>query len=59
MTEDKKNAITMDESKLDSAPRYERTAVALSASPRTRPTDTDRDGKSDRTDKAPLDPNRK
>ena len=61
VTEGKKNAITMDESRLDSAPRYERTAVAPSASPSTRPTttDTDRDGKSNRTDRAPLDPTRK
>ena len=60
----KKNAITMDGAKLDSAPRYERAArsdVAPSASPRTGSPvkDSDRDGKSDRTDKAPLDPSKK
>jgi sporulation protein YlmC with PRC-barrel domain len=61
VTAGKKNAITMDESRLQNAPHYERTAVAPSASPSTRSsaTDTDRDGKSDRTDKAPLDPNKK
>jgi len=61
VTEGKKNAITMDESKLDRAPHYERTAVAPSASPSTRPVvkDSDADGKSDRTDKAPLDPYKK
>jgi sporulation protein YlmC with PRC-barrel domain len=65
VTEGKKNAVTMDESKLRNAPRYERTAAhsdeTPAASPRTAPTvkDSDRDGKSDRTDKAPLDPTRK
>ena len=61
VTEGKKNSITMDQSRLERAPYYERTAVAPAASPSTRPvvTDTDRDGKSDRTDKAPLDPNKK
>jgi hypothetical protein len=57
----KKSSITMDQSTLESAPHYERTAVAPAASPSTRPTvsDSDRDGKSNRTDKAPLDPNKK
>jgi len=63
----KKNAITMDEARLESAPRYDRTAarsdVAPAASPRTPSNspvkDSDRDGKSDRTDKAPLDPAKK
>jgi hypothetical protein len=59
----KKNAITMDEARLESAPRYDRTDVAPAASPRTPPNspvkDSDRDGKSDRTDKAPLDPAKK
>ena len=61
VAEGKKNAIVIDEAKLVRAPYYERTAVAPSASPSTRPTtqDTDRDGKPDRTDKAPLDPSRK
>jgi hypothetical protein len=66
VAEGKKNAITMDEAKLESAPRYERTARSVSApaaSPSTRSTspvkDSDRDGKSDRTDKAPLDPAKK
>ena len=60
VAEGKKNAIVMDEMKLESAPRYDRTAAA--ASPRTRPAsakDSDSDGKSDRTDKAPLDPSKK
>jgi sporulation protein YlmC with PRC-barrel domain len=60
VTEGKKNAITMDESRLNSAPRYDRaarSATAPAASPRT--TDSDRDGKSDRTDRAPLDPAKK
>ena len=63
----KKNAITMDEARLESALRYDRTAarseVAPAASPRTPSNspvkDSDRDGKSDRTDKAPLDPAKK
>lgn len=59
----KKNAITMDEARLESAPRYDRTDVAPAASPRTPSNspvkDSDRDGKSDRTDKAPLDPAKK
>ena len=61
VTQGKKNAITMDESRLDRAPYYERTAVAPAASPSTRPIvkDADRDGKSDRADKAPLDPTKK
>ena len=61
VTAGKKNSITMDQSRLESAPHYERTAVAPAASPSTRPMvkDTDRDGKSDSTDKAPLDPNKK
>ena len=62
VTEGKKNAITMDEAKLESAPRYDRSAradAAPAASPRTRSADSDRDGKSDRSDKAPLDPTRK
>ena len=62
----KKNAITMDAARLEGAPRYDRSAAAHmdappAASPRT-PSgakDTDRDGKSDRTDKAPLDPYKK
>ena len=65
VAEGKKNAITMDGARLENAPRYERAArssdVAPSASPRTGSPvkDSDRDGKSDRTDKAPLDPTRK
>ena len=64
VTADKKNAITMDPAKLERAPRYERSArsdVAPAASPRTDPAvrDSDRDGKSDRTDKAPLNPSKK
>ena len=64
VTEGKKNAITMDEAKLQSAPRYDRSArldAAPAASPRSPSAvkDSDRDGKSDRTDKAPLDPTKK
>ena len=66
VAEGKKNAITMDAPKLESAPRYDRAAAAHldsppAASPRTPSSvkDTDRDGKSDRTDKAPLDPYKK
>lgn len=67
VSEGKKNAITMDEARLESAPRYDRTAarsdVAPAASPRAPSNspvkDADRDGKSDRTDKAPLDPTKK
>lgn len=58
-TEGKKNAITMDESRLNAAPRYERSARAEmtpAASPRG---DSDGDGKVNRTDRAPLDPTRK
>jgi sporulation protein YlmC with PRC-barrel domain len=62
VAEGKKNAITMNEAKLESAPVYDRDAAAA-ASPRTRPAssmkDSDRDGKSDRTDKAPLDSSKK
>jgi hypothetical protein len=64
VTEGKKNAITMDESRLERAPRYDRSArsdVAPAASPDTRSgvKDSDRDGKSNRTDRAPLDPSKK
>jgi sporulation protein YlmC with PRC-barrel domain len=64
VAEGKKNAIMMDEARLENAPRYDRSArsdAAPAASPRTRSTvkDSDRDGKSDRADKAPLDPSRK
>ena len=63
--EGKKAAITMDQAKLESAPRYERTARAAdrspSASPSTSPRmkDTDKDGKRDSADKAPTDPTKK
>ena len=57
VAEGKKNAIVINEATLSSAPRYERADVAPSASPRT--VDSDRDGKPNRTDKAPLDPTRK
>jgi sporulation protein YlmC with PRC-barrel domain len=61
----KKALITMDQAKLENAPRYERAARAErspSASPSTttpRATDTDKDGKRDTTDKAPTDPTKK
>ena len=61
--EGRKATITMDQAKLDTAPRYERTARvdrnrAPSASPATT-TDSDKDGKRDSADKAPHDPTRK
>jgi sporulation protein YlmC with PRC-barrel domain len=65
--EGKKNAITMDRSKLDSAPRYERRAGverSPSASPDTTSSskssirDTDKDGKPNATDRAPYNPNK-
>jgi hypothetical protein len=64
VTEDKKNAITMDATKLERAPRYDRSArsdAAPAASPRAGSPvkDSDRDGKSDRTDRAPVDPSKK
>jgi hypothetical protein len=64
VAEGKRNAITMDESKLNSAPRYERSAradTAPAASPRTDSPakDSDKDGKSNRTDRAPSDPSKK
>ena len=60
----RKPAIMMDQAKLESAPRYERSARAdrsPSASPSTSPTlkDSDKDGKRDSADKAPLDPTKK
>jgi hypothetical protein len=62
----KKALITMDQAKLESAPRYERTARAdrsPSASPATttnsRMKDSDKDGKRDSADKAPADPTKK
>jgi hypothetical protein len=64
VTEGKETAITMDQGKLERAPRYERSArsdAAPAASPRTDPArkDSDRDGKSDGTDRAPLNPSKK
>jgi sporulation protein YlmC with PRC-barrel domain len=66
VTEGKKNAITMDQAKLEGAPRYDRSArsdAAPAASPRTPAAssvkDSDKDGKADRTDKAPLDSSKK
>ena len=60
----KKAMITMDQAKLESAPRYERSARAErspSASPSTSPRlkDSDKDGKRDSADKAPTDPTKK
>ena len=60
-TSGRKPAITMDQAKLESAPRYERSARAErtpSASPATTK-DTDKDGKRDSADKAPSDPTKK
>jgi sporulation protein YlmC with PRC-barrel domain len=64
VTAGKKNAITMDAAKLERAPRYDRSArsdAAPAASPRADSPmkDSDRDGKSDRTDRAPVDPSKK
>lgn len=65
---DGKSAVTMDAAKLESAPRYDRdraarSAVSPAASPRTAPAssvkDSDKDGRSDRYDRAPVDPSRK
>ena len=63
-TDGKKAAVMIDQAKLERAPRYDRSArsdAPPAASPRTDSPvkDTDRDGKSDRTDKAPLDSNKK
>ena len=60
----KKAVITMDQAKLENAPRYERSARterSPSASPSTSPRlkDSDKDGKRDSADKAPLDPTKK
>lgn len=60
----KKAVITMDQAKLENAPRYERSARAErspSASPSTSPRlkDSDKDGKRDSADKAPTDPTKK
>jgi sporulation protein YlmC with PRC-barrel domain len=60
----KKATLMIDQAKLERAPRYERSArwdAPPAASPRTDSSvkDSDRDGKSDRTDKAPLDSTRK
>jgi hypothetical protein len=60
----KKALITMDQAKLESAPRYERSARverSPSASPSTSPRvkDSDKDGKRDSADKAPTDPTKK
>jgi sporulation protein YlmC with PRC-barrel domain len=60
-TSGRKPSIVMDQTKLESAPRYERTARAErspSASPATTK-DTDKDGKRDSTDKSPTDPTKK
>jgi sporulation protein YlmC with PRC-barrel domain len=64
VTEGRKTAITIDEVKLERAPGYERSArsdVAPAASPRTDPArkGSDRDGVSDRTDRAPLNRSKK
>jgi sporulation protein YlmC with PRC-barrel domain len=62
-TNGRKPAIVMEQSKLENAPRYERTARAdrsPSASPSTSPVrDSDKDGKRDSADKAPSDPTKK
>jgi sporulation protein YlmC with PRC-barrel domain len=57
----RKPSLVMDQAKLESAPRYERTARAdrsPAASPATT-RDTDKDGKRDSADKAPSDPTKK
>ncbi len=56
----KKNAITMDQAKLESAPRFERSARADGA-PSASPSsvkDSDKDGKVDAKDRAPYNPNK-
>ena len=59
----KKNSIVMDQAKLDSAPRYERSA-SLDRSPSASPSttspvrDSDKDGKPNATDRAPYNPNK-
>jgi len=65
VTAGKKNAITMDQAQLNSAPRYERSARAErspSASPsstgKSPVRDTDKDGKPNATDRAPTNPNK-
>jgi sporulation protein YlmC with PRC-barrel domain len=58
----KKTYVTLDQAKLDSAPRWERSAradQAPAASYKSPFKDTDKDGKRDSADKAPLDPTRK
>jgi sporulation protein YlmC with PRC-barrel domain len=60
----RKAVISMDQAKLESAPRYERAASAErspSASPATSPRvkDSDKDGKRDSADKAPADATKK
>ena len=59
----KKAYVTMDQSKLDAAPRWERSAradqPAASPSMRSPVKDTDKYGKRDSADKAPTDPTRK
>ena len=67
--EGKKNAITMDQARLENAPRYERSASTESTSPSASPSsssssgkssvrDSDKDGKSDAKDRAPYNPNK-
>jgi sporulation protein YlmC with PRC-barrel domain len=59
----KKNSIVMDQAKLESAPRYERSA-SVDRSPSASPSstsparDSDRDGKPNATDRAPYNPNK-
>jgi sporulation protein YlmC with PRC-barrel domain len=62
----KKAMITMDQARLESAPRYERTARTADRSPSASPSttsprvkDSDKDGKRDSADKAPTDPTKK
>jgi sporulation protein YlmC with PRC-barrel domain len=65
VAEGKKNAVTMDEARLENAPRYDRTARSGESAPAASPRlnspmkDSDHDGKSDRTDRAPLDSSKK
>jgi hypothetical protein len=64
----KKNAITMDQAKLESAPRYERRAAVerspsaspatTSSTPKSSVKDSDKDGKPNATDRAPYNPNK-
>jgi sporulation protein YlmC with PRC-barrel domain len=59
-TNGRKPTVMIEQAKLEQAPRYERASRSSDAPPAASPrTDSDRDGKSNRSDRAPLDPNKK